>query len=197
MTIFSLDGPRGSARHLPAWVDYGLFWTPGARRPGLLGFGLYLVRATVWPVVLSFVVLAPFAAALPRHRVAGIGVMLGFAVLVEECGRYGFARRADNPIRALVLFTFLVIAVETAVYWRGSASIAINLALRGPSMLVHVAASLALLYGLRHRSRLIPIAACIFIGHLAFDVATVALFGDQLAHAKGLSMAAAASSGRS
>ena len=197
MTIFSLDARRASAWRLPAWVDYGLFWTPGARRPGLLGFGLYLVRATVWPMVLSFVVLAPFAAALPRHPVAGIGVMLGFAVLVEECGRYGFARRADDPVRALVLFTLLVIAVETAVYWRASASIAINLALRGPSMLVHLAASLALLYGLRHRRRLIAIVACIYVGHLAFDVATVALFGDQLAHAKGLGVAAPAPAGRS
>ena len=197
MTIFSLDARRACAWRLPAGVDYGLFWTPRARRPGLLGFGLYLVRATVWPMVLSFVVLAPFAAALPRHPVAGIGVMLGFAVLVEECGRYGFARRADDPVRALVLFTILVIAVETAVYWRASASIAINLALRGPSMLVHVAASLALLYGLRHRRRLIAIVACIYVGHLAFDVATVALFGDQLAHSKALGVATGSPTRRS
>ena len=196
MTIFSLDARQAYAWRLSAWIDYGLLWLPGGRKPGFLAFGLYLVRTTA-SVMLSIVVLSPWAATWARHPVIGLSVMMPFAVLVEECGRYGFARRADDPARALGLFTVLVIAVETATYWRGSASIAVNLASRGPAMLVHITASLALLHGLRHRRRLIAIVACIYICHLAFDVATVALFGDQLAHAKGLGVAAAAPEGRS
>ena len=192
MTALSIDSRRGSAWRLPAWLDYWLFWIPGSRKPGLLAFALFLLRVTVWPMVLSFLVLAPFAAGLPRHPLLAISVMLAFSVLVEECGRYGFARKAEKSIRALVLFTALIIAVETAVYWRASVSVAVNIGLRAPSMLVHMVASTALLYALRHRARLLPIVACIYIGHLAFDIGSVALFGDELAHTKVLGGAPAA-----
>ena len=185
MTAYSIPVRRAAERKLPLWLDYGLVWVPGSRKPGLLGFGLFLMRSAVVPFALSFALLAPFAGALPRHPLLGLTVMLSLAVLVEECGRYGFARRADDPARAVALFSVLVIAVETATFWRPSASVAMNLALRAPSMVVHLLASTALLVGLRRRRRLLPILAAIYIAHVLFDVGPVALFGGAMAQAAG------------
>lgn len=185
MTADAISVRRAAKLELPLWLDYGLVWVPGSRKPGLLGFGLFLGRAAVVPFALSFVLLAPFAGALPRHPLLGMTVMLSLAVLVEECGRYGFARRADDPVRALAIFSALVVAVETATFWRPSASVAMNLELRAPSMVVHLLASTALLVGLRRRRRLVPILAALYIAHVLFDVGSVAVFGDAMARAAG------------
>ena len=145
---------------LPTWLDRLIFWIPNSRKPGVLAFGLFLVRVTVLPMLLAF------------------------AVLIEECGRYSFARTALKPARALALFTVMIIGVETATYWRPQASVLVNLALRAPSMAVHVLAGGALLYALRRRARLGAIMSAVFVLHLVFDVGSVALFGNQLAASK-------------
>ena len=196
MTTYALSKRQALRPSLPAWIDYALFWIPNARKPGLLAFGLYLARVTVLPMALAFAVLAPFASALPRHPLAGLTVMLAFAVLTEECGRYGFVRRAESPIRALTLFTLLVIIVETTVYWRGHASILVNLALRAPSMLVHVLAGAALLWAMRRPARILPTMLAVYALHLCFDVGSVAVFGDRFAHSPTLGAQVAASEGR-
>ncbi len=184
MTALSHPPSQSPWLRLPTWLDRLIFWIPNSRRPGVLAFGLFLVRVTVLPMLLAFAVLAPFAATPPAHPLAGISVMLGFSVLIEECGRYSFARTALEPARALALFTVMIIGVETATYWRPQASVLVNLALHAPSMAVHVLAGGALLYALRHRAHLGSIMSAVFVLHLVFDVGSVALFGNQLAASK-------------
>jgi hypothetical protein len=92
-------------------------------------------------------------AAFRQHTASSPAVALGTGVLVfgsialvEELGRCGFVRNAEQPLRALVLFTIVTSLISAAIFHDHPSTVILFI-------MIEVAASTVLYYGTQQRSR--------------------------------------------
>jgi hypothetical protein len=144
---------------------------PNEREPGFLAVVVFFVRQIGFSAVAILLLLLSWLFLLrpdlhPQDASATslIGVlMFGPLVFFEELGRYSFVRRADRPLRALVIFTVATalacVVFDTRDYYAMAWSVSAT-----------ILASVALYFGLRLPRRLPYVVAALIFAHTAIYV---------------------------
>jgi hypothetical protein len=117
--------PSTTRLPFPVFLGRIFLWLPDERTPGALAIGLILARQAILPIVLILTPIFVLAAAdpdlldelshhsLPRWTGAAATIVaFGAIALVEELNRYAFVRRAEQPRRAILMFTALAVIIE-------------------------------------------------------------------------------------
>ena len=165
------------------FFDRVFLWLPNEQSPGFLAVCLYLVRQTLLPIALllaPYAVLALFAPAnfnplqhsstSPNwYVVLIVPFALACIALVQELSRYAFVRRANNPVRAVSIFTAVVIASLLIVYHDSLYTCAWTIA-------AQLAASAAIIYALRYRPYIHAAVVGLIICQTAVNVTAPGLF---------------------
>lgn len=166
MSTLAVQPPKSAAlKRFGRGLFVGL---PDPARPGFLAFCIVIARATVGGLFIAV------PAALywgPESAIGGLPrlcVTLGW-VVCEELARLNFAYRAARPVRSLLLFLVLIIAVETLFYPTGGHEVGVFLLARAPSMALHVLATAGLALGLHTRRWLIALFLTVTALHVTFD----------------------------
>ena len=183
--------------------DLIVLWTPDINKSGFrgglnaaLGLALILLRQVFLPFLIfapAVLISLPFGRAIdPNSLVVSLCVIFVLA-LVEEASRYSFARNANRPGQAIIIFTIGIIILETCLYWAQSrAPILTELLLRLPSWLIHIGAGIALFWALQDRKiRFTPTFAITVIVHTGINFATTLVLNDntrKLLHSLGFTL---------
>jgi hypothetical protein len=167
----------------PTFLERIFLWLPNEAAPGFLAVCLVLLRQAILPFVLMlapFVLIALLSPQILAHLGHGAGApkwqilsvvpfAFGCFALVQELGRYSFVRRAEQPLRAISIFTATTVVAILLVYhthlytclWMTAAQLA---------------ASAALVYVLPYRRYIPVVIAILIVGQTAIDVNAPGLF---------------------
>ncbi len=160
----------GPTNPILKFLDRLLLWLPNERSPGLPAVGLFLVRQVMLPMVLLIGPLIVAGLAFPNTNLtqvfskapawpAALFIFLCFGS-VQELGRYSFVRRADRPLRSLIIFTITTIMFVVIVYHDEHYRMGFGIA-------GQIVASGVLFYATRHRKYIVPILLAIIVSDVA------------------------------
>jgi len=123
---------------------------------------VFFARQLALTVVAILVVLIAWLDA-PKGGGDSSGLLRGLAfaplIVFEELGRYAFVRRAERPLRALVVFTVPIVAICTLFGWDDPYALGWE---AGSTVL----ASAILYFGLRYRPYLALVVAGLIVAHM-------------------------------
>jgi hypothetical protein len=174
-------GNAMSSNPLLRVLDRVFLWLPNDRSPGVAAVGLYLVRQVFLPIA---IIIAPIMmlmlisgsglmlnpAAMPKwNGEAIVAILFGAIALVQELSRYAFVRRAERPLRSLIIFTVVVVACILIVYHDRFYTPAWMIA-------AQLAASAVIFFGLRRRELIPFVLAGLIVCQTAIDVTAPQLF---------------------
>lgn len=167
-----LDLPGLLSRPWSGPLIAALFYVPFGLRPGVIAYVCAILRATVLSYAVGFGLIGLAGPWLEHHQtLARLIVVFVFAGF-EELARLGFAWRAADRRRALWFFCCAIVLVETLTFAvsapAGTAPLVFVFA-RAPSAILHVAATIALLWGLGRSGRLWRAEILIIAVHTAFN----------------------------
>jgi hypothetical protein len=150
------------ARGVLHWLDRLFLGIPNEREPGALAVLVFFIRQYAFEGVALLLFTTYLLSG--TNRTGGSGDLmrvLTFSPLIvfEELGRYSFVRRADRPLRALIVFTAPIVAISALVDRSDLLAFAWE---AGWSLL----ASAALYWGLRHRPYLAYLTVGLIVAHL-------------------------------
>jgi hypothetical protein len=164
--------PDASARGPLNILDRVFLGIPNEREPGALAIVVFMARqyaftaATVLCVLIGW--LSSGGPAAGAKAADGLGLTRAFAfaplIIFEELGRYAFVRRAERPLRALIVFTAPIVAICALFDLNDLYGLAWE---AGSSVL----ASAVLYWGLRYRGHLPYVVAALMAAHMAIFMA--------------------------
>jgi hypothetical protein len=158
-------------------------WIPKDQAPGVGAVCLFLLRQITLPLVLMIGPFVLWEAVAPakfdplRHMSSMPGwataiivpLIFGCIIFVQELGRYSFVRKAERPLRALAVFTAVVIVCILVLNHD-------RLYTMVWMICAQLAASGVLFYGLHYRRYIYAIILAIVIGHTAIFVTAPQFF---------------------
>jgi hypothetical protein len=173
------DRPITSSRpRIPilVFLDRVFLWLPNDSEPGFWAVCLVLLRQAILPWVVMLTPVVGVALAKPglfdrlRQRpipgwagLAFAALIFGSIALIEELSRYAFVRRAEQPRRAIIIFTAALVAGELLIFHDRLYTIAWISA-------AEILASVALYAALQRRLRPLIIVPAIIVVHTAIYV---------------------------